>query len=316
MPQTRMKSLIVRLHKAAMGILEVATPRLGARWVDRIWFSVPPPPRSITPNAPAAGAPFELTVSGATVRGRRWGEDEKIIYLVHGWGSSGAQLSAFVEPLLDAGFSVVAHDALSHGCSDPGPSGPRRSNALEHREVLEAVVAAHGPAHGIVAHSLGSMVAPLAMRDGVLPNRAVYIAPMTDITSYGEPFIRMLGAGPRTWAEFVKRVERRFGLTFSYFDLVPMADELTTPPLLIIHDRNDQETSWETSLTLASRWPKARLLSTTGLGHNRILSDPAVVSAVLAFLCGEDVANHPDTPRLTIARGQDPSVHSPATGRR
>ncbi|HET9301467.1 MAG TPA: hypothetical protein VFO20_01695, partial [Propionibacteriaceae bacterium] len=64
MPQTRMKSLIVRLHKAAMGILEVATPRLGARWVDRIWFSVPPP-RSTTPNAPD-GAPFQLTVSGAT----------------------------------------------------------------------------------------------------------------------------------------------------------------------------------------------------------------------------------------------------------
>jgi pimeloyl-ACP methyl ester carboxylesterase len=314
MPRTRMKSMIARLLKAAMGILEVAAPGLGAQWVDRIWFSVPPP-RSTTPNAPD-GAPFQLTVSGATVRGHRWGENEKIIYLVHGWGSSAAQLSAFVEPLLDAGFSVVAHDALSHGRSDPGPSGPRRSNALEHRDVLKAVVAAHGPAHGIVAHSLGSMVAALAMRDGILPNRAVYIAPMTDIASYGQPFVRMLGAGPRTWAEFVKRVERRFGLTFSYFGLAPMADELATPPLLIVHDRNDQETSWETSRTLASRWPNARLLSTTGLGHNRILSDPAVVSAVLAFLCGEDVANHPDAPRLTIARGQDPSVHSPATGRR
>jgi pimeloyl-ACP methyl ester carboxylesterase len=315
MPRTRMKSMIVRLLKAAMGILEVAAPGLGARWVDHIWFSVPPP-RSITPSAPAGGAPFKLTVSAVTVRGRRWGDNEKIIYLVHGWGSSGAQLSAFVEPLVDAGFSVVAYDAVSHGRSDPGPSGPRRSNALEHREVLQAVVAAHGPALGIVAHSLGSMVAALAMRDGILPNRAVYIAPMIDITSYGVPFARMLGAGPRTWAKFMKRVERRLGLHMSYFDLVPMADELATPPLLIVHDRKDQETSWEASRTLASRWPNARLLSTTGLGHNRILHDPAVVSAVLAFLRGEDVANHTDAPRLTIVRGQDPSVHSPATGRR
>ena len=85
------------------------------------------------------------------MRGRRWGHGENIVYLVHGWGSSAAQLGAFIETLLDAGFSVVAYDALSHGSSDPGPSGPRRSNALEHRDVLAVV--AHGPAYGVVAHS-------------------------------------------------------------------------------------------------------------------------------------------------------------------
>jgi pimeloyl-ACP methyl ester carboxylesterase len=283
MPATRMKSTTVRTVRAAMGMLEVIAPRLGARWVDRIWFSVPPP-RPMKGDIPADGTPFELTVSGAAVRGRQWGDNEKIVYLVHGWGSGAAQLGGFVKPLLDAGFSVVAYDALSHGSSGPGPSGPRRSNALEHRDALRAVVAAHGPAYGVVAHSLGSMVAALTMRDGMVPHRAVYVAPMIDITSYGEPFVRMLGGGPRIWAKFIKRVERRLGLRLSYFDLAAMADELTTPPLLIVHDHDDHETSWEASERLASRWPDAQLLTTTGLGHNRILSDPAVVSAAVAFI--------------------------------
>jgi pimeloyl-ACP methyl ester carboxylesterase len=292
MPAPAKKSTSVRAFTSAMRLLEIAAPGLGARWVDRIWFAVPAS-RPTGGDGPPGGTPFELSVRGATVRGRRWGHQEKIVYLVHGWGSSGAQLGTFVEPLLAAGCTVVAYDALSHGRSDPGPSGPRRSNALEHRDVLRAVVAAHGPAYGVVAHSLGSMVATLVLRDGVVPHRAVYVAPMIDVTSYGQMFIRMLGAGPRIWARFVDRVERRLGVPLSYFDLVAIADELPTPPLLVIHDRDDQETSCAASQVLANSWPDARLLTTTGLGHNRILADPAVVSAAVAFLRGQDVPREP-----------------------
>jgi pimeloyl-ACP methyl ester carboxylesterase len=299
MPTSRRESTSVRALKTAMGILERTAPGLGARWVERIWFTVPPR-RPINGDLPAGDTPFELSVSRATVRGRRWGHGEKIVYLVHGWGSSGAQLGAFIEPLLEAGFSVVAYDALSHGSSDPGPSGPGRSNALEHRDVLTAVVSAHGRAYGVVAHSLGSMVAALAMREDVVPVRAVYVAPMIDVTSYGMPFIRMLGGGQRIWTRFLDRVERKLRLDLSFFDLAAMADELATPPLLIVHDRDDQETSWDASRALASSWPDARLLTTTGLGHNRILADPAVVTAAVAFLCGLDVPDA-DVPATATA---------------
>lgn len=283
MPATRKKSMSVRALTATMAVLERTAPGLGARWVERIWFTVPPQ-RPANGDLPAGGTPFELSVTGATVRGRRWGHREKIVYLVHGWGSSGGQLGAFIEPLLDAGFSVVVYDALSHGSSDPGPSGPRRGNALEHRDVMSSVVAAHGRAYGVVAHSLGSMVAALAMRDGIVPERAVYVAPMIDVTSYGQPFIRMLGGGQQIWTRFVDRVERKLSLNLTFFDLAAMADELATPPLLVIHDRDDQETSWDASQALANAWPDARLLTTTGLGHNRILTDPSVVAAAVAFL--------------------------------
>jgi pimeloyl-ACP methyl ester carboxylesterase len=283
MPDARQKSTSVRALKIVMAMLERTAPSVGARWVDRRWFAVSAR-RPVNGDMPPGGTPFELSVDGATVRGRRWGRNDEIVYLVHGWGSSGVQLRAFVEPLLEAGFSVVAYDALSHGRSDPGSWGPGRSNALEQRDVLTAVVAAHGPAYGVVAHSLGSMVAALALRHGVVPRRAVYVAPMVDVVSYGRPFLRMLGAGERIWTRFVDRVERRFGHELSYFDIGAIADELATPPLLIVHDRADQETRWEDSRALARTWPHTRLLTTSGLGHNRILADPGVVMAAVAFL--------------------------------
>jgi pimeloyl-ACP methyl ester carboxylesterase len=288
MPVGNEKSTSVRALNAAMAGLERFAPSLGARWVDRLWFGVPA--RRPNGNLPAAGTPFELSVAGRTVRGRRWGHGEEIVYLVHGWGSSSTQMRAFVEPLRAADFTVVVHDALSHGRSDTGPSGPRRSNALEHAEALRAVVAANGPAHGVVAHSLGAMVAALVMRDGIVPERAVYLAPMIDVTSYGEPFMRMLGAGPRIWSRFIDRTERRLGVRMSYFDIAAIVDELATPPLLIVHDRHDQETSWQASRNLMSSWPETQLLTTTGLGHNRILADPQVVASAVDFLRGTDIS--------------------------
>lgn len=281
-----LKSTSVRALRALLAVLERTAPSLGARVVERFWFTVPPP-RPVKSDRPAGGTRFEVVVGGRTARGHRWGMSERTVYLVHGWGGSAAQLDAFVEPLLAAGFGVVSYDALSHSTSDPGPSGPRRSTALEQLDVLRAVVAAHGPASGIVAHSLGSMVAAIAMREGVVPRRAVYVAPMTDAASYTLMFTRMLGAGERTWASFIARLERRFDLSLAYFDVPAIATELPTPPLLVVHDRDDQETNWETSRALADTWPDARLITTRGLGHNRILADSEVVAMTVSFIRGQ-----------------------------
>ena len=61
-------------------------------------------------------------------------------------------------PLTAAGYRVVTYDALSHGASDPGPSGARRSSVIEFLAALEAVAAATRPA--------GRRGGPLARRDG------------------------------------------------------------------------------------------------------------------------------------------------------
>ena len=56
-----------------------------------------------------------------------------------------------------------------------------------------------------------------------------------------------------------------------------MSDRMKTPPLLVVHDKDDRETAWQDGADIASRWPHAELHTTTGLGHVRILRDSAVV---------------------------------------
>jgi pimeloyl-ACP methyl ester carboxylesterase len=286
MPSRRLaaiqKSTIVR----SFGLLEQVAPALGARWAERLWFTVPRGGGRRDRLLPP-GRPFRVQVHGRTVAGEIWGEgagERPVVYLVHGWGGWRNQLDAFAAPLAEAGHRVVAFDALSHGDSDPGPSGPGRSNILELADALTAVVAAHGPAAAVVAHSLGATATAYAMRDGLPVGRAVFVAPMADPLPYTRTFAGRLGFGERTRTRLVRRIERRVGTPLSAFDVPAMAESMATPPLLLVHDRHDAETGWSDSQAIARAWPGARLVTTTGLGHRRILRDPAVAAEVSGFL--------------------------------
>ena len=286
------KSTIVR----ALGVLERVAPAVGATWAEQLWFTVPRAGGRRDRLAPP-GRPFRVQVHGRTVTGETWGEGPPV-YLVHGWGGWRGQLDAFVAPLADAGHRVVAFDALGHGGSDPGPEGPGRSTLLELADSLAAVVAAHGPAAAVVAHSLGATATAHAMRQGLGVGRAVFVAPMADPLPYTRTFAGRLGFGERIRTRMVARIERRVGLPLSAFVVPDLARTMATPPLLLIHDRQDAETGWSDSDAIARAWPGARLVTTTGLGHRRILGDPAVVAEVAGFV-GRPLARSSPAARLS-----------------
>jgi pimeloyl-ACP methyl ester carboxylesterase len=278
------KSTIVRSFR----VLERVAPGVGARWAEHLWFTVPAA-RGRRDRQAAPGRPFQVRVHGRAAACEVWGGrpadgDPPVVYLVHGWGGWRWQLDGFVAPLVEAGFRVVAFDAPSHGASDPGPSGPGRSTVLELADALAAVVAAMGPAHAVVAHSLGATAAAFALRGGLPVERAAFLAPMADPLPYTRTFAGRLGFGERVRTRLVDRIERRVGLPLSAFDVPAMAEQVATPPLLLVHDRQDAETGWSDSAAIARSWPRCRLVTTGGLGHRRILRAPAVIAEVVEFV--------------------------------
>ena len=286
------KSTIVRfVNRARMaavrglfGTLERAAPNLGAWWAERLWLTLPRYRGTRRPSILPLAEPFTVDVGGRLVAGRAWGGSGPIVYLVHGWGGTSAQLEAFVPPLLAAGHRVVTFDAPSHGESAPGVLGPRRSTIPELADALTAVVAAQGPAHAIIAHSLGCAGVFYALRQGLSVRRLVFLAPMTQPTPYTILFAATLGFGERIRTRMQDRVATRVGVPWSDFDMPTRVGSLgTLPALLLVHDPRDRETRYADSMALHKVWPDAVLHTVTEVGHWRILRDASTVERAAAF---------------------------------
>lgn len=268
--------------RAAFGTLERLAPNLGIRWATNLWLSVPQFKGRIRPDIPP-GERFTVTVGTREVAGTTWGTGPTV-YLVHGWAGVGAQLLPFVTPLVGKGYKVVTFDALSHGASDPGELGPRRTTIPEMTRAFTAVVKEHGQPHAVIAHSVGCNATFFALRGGLRPGRLVFLAPMTQPTAMTTIFAATLGFGERIRTGMTKRVAERAGAPWDDFELPPLVARITTPPLLTVHDPADRVTRYADSVALAKVWPNAELVTVTGKGHRGILRDPDTITRAVDFV--------------------------------
>jgi len=288
MPASSKNSTIVRAFTWG----ERWAPSLAARFAARAWFTAPPPiPRHRLPALPP-GAAAHVELHGRALHAVTWGAGEPV-YLVHGWGGRSEQLGGFVAPLVAAGHRVITFDGPSHGASPAGAFGPRSTTIPELADALRAAVAEHGTPHAVIAHSMGAAVAAHAVRTGLRPGALVLLAPAADPRWVLDHFVRQLGAGPRVRAGLERAVVRRIGLPWEAFHMPSLHRSTPVPPTLVVHDRADREVGPEHGRAIADAWPGARLLQTEGLGHRRLLRDPAVTDEAVRFVTGARTVRRP-----------------------
>ncbi len=273
------------LLRAAMRGGSRLAPAAAVALFDRIWFT-PPPPR-LDRDADrwlARAEPMECRVHGQTVRAWAWGKGPTVL-LMHGWGGNAAQMQVLTEALLQRGLRVVGFDAPAHGRSGPSRLGGRRVSMIELADALRIVAAAAGPLAGLVAHSGGCTAAGLALREGWAgPERAVFVAPFAEPSLAVVPFGRAIGASDAVTGRFSRRVQARFGRSWTEFDMTALPPLRPLPAAMVVHDAGDREVPAAHGRALVAAWPGARWLETTGLGHRRLLRDPGVASAIAAYI--------------------------------
>lgn len=276
---------------ATLALLDRSAPAVGARWAERLWFT---PRRGARPQPEPSADGIDVTfrASGTTLAGRSWGvPGHPVVVLMHGWGGIKEQMTAFVDPLVDQGFEVIAIDAPSHGASGPGRHGRGQSTLLEFMEALEAVATEVGAIDTVVAHSGGAMATTFAIdREQLAARRLVLIAPFANVRPFTQRFADELRLSERTRSRLEERIERRIGSRVDTWDIAAQAARFGGLPLLLVHDDGDAQAPADDSRAIAAAWPGAELLITTGLGHNRVLADPAVVAAVAQFIASRPAA--------------------------
>jgi pimeloyl-ACP methyl ester carboxylesterase len=279
-----------RLKPARFALLTQAALRHGASWLSRwapglaeragvLLFITPPRrfPRAL-PDVEGL-TPLRTTLRSGRYRigAWEWGQGPAVL-LIHGWGGQASQWVPFVRPLVAAGHRVIAPDLPAHGFSSGW-----RTTLPDFVQAVGTVGWHAGRIQGIVAHSLGATATALALAHGLHTQRVVLIAPPADVPY----FVRRLAAWMHLPAPRVEgllhRVARRAGMELDALELRRVAPTLGTPAL-VVHSRKDREVPFAHGEAVAGAWPGAILLPLEGSGHTRVLEDPAVIAAAVAFV--------------------------------
>ena len=121
------------------------------------------------------------------------------------------------------------------------------------------------------------------MRGGLDPERLVLIGAPYDPSRFLRAFAGNLGVSARLHDAILRSVEENFG--FHWNDvLVTAPHERPEVPVLVVHDRDDSEVPYAEAERVAAGFPRAELVTTSGLGHRRILRDQEVVAQVARFV--------------------------------
>ncbi|MFB6726167.1 alpha/beta hydrolase [Kribbella sp. NPDC056345] len=284
-----------KLARAGMMTLGVFSPRWAGRIAFELWRR--PLARGRVRDAEREiheAARVEVVDGIATYA---WGDGRRPVLLVHGWRSRASRYASFITRLLELGYSPISYDGPGHGDTTVA-----MGTILDHQRIITALAAKHGTFEGIIAHSLGVPFALYAAR-GVAPAaRFVSISGFGDFGYVVDKFGAELGLRTAVKNRLRREIEGRL------FDGDPeiwtkFSVSRGNADLLVIHnDVDDVVDPAQVAVLLAGYGPRARHSAKTGLGHSRILSDPAVIEEAVTFLTG-NVSKRSD-----VAEGLDLSA--------
>jgi pimeloyl-ACP methyl ester carboxylesterase len=201
-------------------------------------------------------------------------------------------MRGFAPLLLAAGFRVIAYDQPAHGLSEG-----RLTGLPDFAGALAAVARHHGGVRHVIAHSLGGVAAALAISRGLSLKSTVLVSPPSDLVGHSRRFARWYWMPEPLRRAMQAAIEERFGLRWSELELARLAPRLNAPAL-VIHDHGDSIVPWAQGAALARAWHGARLLSTVGLGHGRILESDVVTRAATDFIAGRSAVAEVAAPAL------------------
>jgi pimeloyl-ACP methyl ester carboxylesterase len=229
----------------------------------------------------AWGKNTRLPFDGGELAVTTWGSNGPTVLLMHGWGGSRAQMTGFVDPLLFAGYRVVAYDQPAHG-----ESSGKMTNLLEIAPTMDLIAERAGTFHAVIAHSFGTLITSYALvhRNFPPPARLVYLGAFNQLLDSLPRFQVLAGVSDEMMEGFRALLNENFegGL------LESITNETLTPridiPALLFHAVTDNVTPIEDSRAIARVWKHAQLIETDGLGHRGALQAESIHEQVVKFL--------------------------------
>lgn len=275
------QELLIRATQLGLKTLDRTLPSLAAAWAESLFLTPQHHPRPAREERIwRQGRPLALSSGNAL---RVYGQGRRLVF-VHGWESRGSSFSEWIEPLVSLGFQVALWDVPAHGDS-PG----KRINMVAASRALQSDLTEWNkvePAslYALIGHSFGGCTCLFSQTTGTLrPEKTVTVGSPSNVRGVITRSADQIGFSPRGKDLFLRRLQKTTGLQIDEGDFRLQGARVPSK-LLVVHDRNDKEISFQEGLELHSSVPHSGIHATEGLGHRRILRDGDVVQAVGEFL--------------------------------
>jgi pimeloyl-ACP methyl ester carboxylesterase len=274
----------IRLFRLALGASQRLWPQLAVRAACKL-FLTPLPPKWLNRGKPWDASwrveawPFEE--ASLTVYSQSVAPHGPIALLVHGWGGHAGQMLALAQALANQGLRPVIVEMPGHGRSAGSESTlPQFTRAIDY---VTARLRQQGHSlRVLVAHSLGATASAYVASRGLPIERLVLVAPAASPPAYTHLFAQVFGLSETTRAAMQKRIEAREGILMPQFEPQAVGPRVRVPTL-VVHDRNDSINRFADGQAYTAAINDARLVTTEGLGHRKILKDAQVLGQVAIF---------------------------------
>lgn len=251
-------------------------PGAMTRLAERMLCATSPPRRKLI------DLPFsrtELDVYGQQAVVHRYGEFDRSVLFVHGWSGSSADFNVFYQPMLDAGFSIVAIDHVAHGAS----MGKMANMFLFVRAIEQVLKDGASNVRAIVAHSMGASAVVNAIQAPHVHFPVALISPVFPFFESLYESVDNFGISTKWLDQLMTVFETRYGRSIDEMD-PKLTIQRFGNPVLTIQDRQDRHIPLERNRQYFTPHLAASLRETDGLGHFKILAADHVISDVVKFV--------------------------------
>lgn len=221
---------------------------------------------------------FTVPLNQLQVQCYQWGDGDITVLLLHGWQSHSFRWRAYVELLVQNGYTVYAIDAPGHGQSQG-----KQLNLLLYSQLVTEFVYRHARIDYLIAHSFGGYASIYALHQtpGLPVQKMVLMGTPCSVADFMQMYQQMLHLKPKAQAAILQHFVERIGFLPEHFEAANLVTAFTKP-VLFVHDVEDADAPYHQVAAMHKLWQNATLLTTNGLGHE--LKSTELAHQVLAYL--------------------------------
>lgn len=218
------------------------------------------------------------------IAGYRWGESDRKVLLLHGWGGRALDFLSTVDKLLERGYEVRSFDFPAHGFSDG-----KRTTLVQWMHILEQFIQKHPAFEAIVGHSMGGMMAALTLaRKDVSCKKLVMAASAVSAPAFFADTYALFNIGEEVRHRVSRLIKSRLQDDLNNFNLYNYIGKIKSDDILFAYDRNDQLVKPETIEPFLAAYGSIQKLAIKGEGHFKILKDDRILDSIDHFIRGHN----------------------------